>query len=150
MRKNRFALVTGLALTVLPAAAADGMIQMKSAHSVKASIDRLEALVKDKGMTIFARIDHAAGAEQAGENLRPTELLIFGSPKVGTALMHCRQSLGMDLPLKALAWRDENGQVWIAYNDVTYLAQRHGVPGCAPVPKVQKAVSGFIEAAAAP
>lgn len=93
-------------------------------------MNRLEGLLKEKGMTIFARIDHAAGATQVGKALRPTEVLIFGNPQGGTPFMECKQSVGIDLPLKALVWEDAAGQVWLGYNDPVYLAQRHGVPQC--------------------
>jgi len=105
----------------------DGLITIASAHGVKDTIDRLEADVRSKGMTVFARIDHAAGAQAAGLALRPTELLIFGSAKAGTPLMQSRQTIGIDLPLKALAWEDSAGAVWLSYNDPAWLAARHGL-----------------------
>jgi len=105
----------------------DGLITVPSAHGVKDTIDRLEAAVTAKGLTIFARIDHAAGAKEAGLALRPTELLIFGNAKGGTPLMQARQSIGIDLPLKALAYEDAAGKTWLAYNDPAWLAARHGV-----------------------
>lgn len=105
----------------------DGLITIASAHSVKDTIDRLEAGVKSKGMTVFARIDHAAGAQGAGLALRPTELLIFGSAKGGTPLMQSRQTIGIDLPLKALAFEDAAGAVWLSYNDPVWLAARHEI-----------------------
>jgi uncharacterized protein (DUF302 family) len=104
----------------------NGLITHPSAHSAKDTIDRLEAQVTSKGMTVFARIDHAAGAREAGLALRPTELLIFGNAKGGTPLMQASQTMGIDLPLKALAWQDANGKVWLSYNDPAWLAQRHG------------------------
>jgi uncharacterized protein (DUF302 family) len=90
---------------------------------------RLEAEVKARGMTVFARIDHAAGAAGAGLSLRPTELLIFGNAKAGTPLMQTVQTTGIDLPLKALVWEDASGATWLSYNDPAWLAQRHGVAG---------------------
>lgn len=105
----------------------DGLITVPSAHSVKDTIDRLEADLKSKGMTVFARIDHAAGAQGAGLALRPTELLIFGNAKAGTPLMQSRQTIGIDLPLKALAFEDSAGKVWLSYNDPIWLAARHGI-----------------------
>ncbi|HEY3916976.1 MAG TPA: DUF302 domain-containing protein [Stellaceae bacterium] len=107
--------------------AADGLVTIPSRHGVKDTIDRLEAAVKAKGMTVFARIDHAAGATAAGLALRPTELLIFGNAKAGTPLMQAHQAIGIDLPLKALAWEDAGGKVWLAYNDPGWLAARHGI-----------------------
>ena len=105
----------------------NGLITIASAHRVKDTIDRLEADVKSKGMTVFARIDHAAGAQAAGLALRPTELLIFGSAKGGTPLMQARQTIGIDLPLKALAFEDAAGAVWLCYSDPAWLAARHGI-----------------------
>jgi len=105
----------------------NGLITVASAHGVKDTIDRLEAEAKSKGLTVFARIDHAAGAAGAGLALRPTELLIFGNARAGTPLMQSRQTIGVDLPLKALAWEDSGGQVWLCYNDPAWLAARHGL-----------------------
>ena len=89
-------------------------------------MDRLAAAVTDRGMTVLARIDHAAAAAKAGMELRPTEVLIFGNPKAGTPLMQVAQTMGIDLPLKALVWQDDNGKTWLAYNDPKWLARRHG------------------------
>ena len=112
------------------AQAADGLIILKSPHSVTDTADRLEAVLNERGMTVMNRIDHAAGAQSAGMKLRPTELVIFGNPKVGTPLMQCAQSVAVDLPQKALVWEDENGQVWLGYNDPAYLRVRHEIEGC--------------------
>jgi uncharacterized protein (DUF302 family) len=98
-----------------------------SDHGPKETMDRLEAEIKAKGMTVFARIDHAAGAAQAGMPLRPTEVLIFGTAKAGTPLMQANQTIGIDLPLKALVWQDADGKVWLSYNEPTWLATRYGV-----------------------
>lgn len=108
---------------------ADGLTTLLSIHGAKETIDRLEAEAKAKGMTVFARIDHAAGAKQAGLALRPTELLIFGNARGGTPLMQACQTTGIDLPLKVLAWEDEQQKVWLSYNEPGWLAQRHGVAG---------------------
>jgi uncharacterized protein (DUF302 family) len=104
-----------------------GLITIASAHSVKDTIDRLVADVTSKGMTVFARIDHAAGAQGVGLALRPTELVIFGNAKGGTPLMQSQQTIGIDLPLKALVWEDAAGAVWLSYNDPAWLAARHGL-----------------------
>ncbi|HSW26037.1 MAG TPA: DUF302 domain-containing protein, partial [Burkholderiaceae bacterium] len=101
------------------------------------------------GLTVFARIDHAAGATKVGKSLRPTELLIFGNPQGGTPLMECAQSAGIDLPLKALVWQDEAAQVWLGYNDPAFLAQRHGAASCPVVENLRKALSGLVEAVVA-
>ena len=114
--------------------AENGLVTIASTHSVKETIDRLEAEVKAKGLTVFARIDHAAGASAAGLPLRPTELLILGNAKGGTPLMQAAQTIGIDLPLKALAWEDATGKVWLSYNDPAWLAGRHGIaPQTAPL-----------------
>jgi uncharacterized protein (DUF302 family) len=105
----------------------NGLVAVKSAHGVKDTIDRLASDVTAKGLTVFARIDHAQGAHEAGLALRPTELLIFGNAKGGTPLMQSRQTIGIDLPLKALAFEDTDGTVWLCYNDPAWLAARHGV-----------------------
>jgi uncharacterized protein (DUF302 family) len=106
----------------------NGLITVPSAHGVKDTIDRFELEVKSKGMTVFARIDHAAGAREAGMVLRPTELLIFGNAKAGTPLMQSNQTIGIDLPLKVLAWEDAAGKVWLSYNEPAWLTARHGDP----------------------
>ena len=132
------------------AMAADGVIDVKSAHSVKATADRLEKVLKSKGMTVFARIDHAAGAKKVGKELAPTELVIFGNPKVGTPLMQCAHSVAIDLPQKALIWQDKGGQVWLSYNDPNYLAKRHAIKDCAVVNKIVNALGNFAKAATKP
>ena len=107
--------------------AADGLTTLKSSHGPKETMDRLVAELQAKGLTIFARVDHAAGAREAGLELRPTELVIFGNAKGGTPLMQADQAIGIDLPLKALIWQDEAGNTWLSYNDPAWLAQRHGI-----------------------
>jgi uncharacterized protein (DUF302 family) len=109
--------------------AADGLTTLRSSYGPKDTMTRLEAEVKARGMTVFARIDHAAGAAGVGLSLRPTELLIFGNAKAGTPLMQMVQTTGIDLPLKALVWEDASGDTWLSYNDPAWLAQRHGVAG---------------------
>ena len=106
-----------------------GLHTVRSTLEPKETMDRLEQTIRDKGMSIFARIDHAAGAREAGLPLRPTELLIFGNAKAGTPLMEAVQSIGIDLPLKALVWEDASGVTWLSYNDPAWLAQRHGLAG---------------------
>jgi uncharacterized protein (DUF302 family) len=105
----------------------DGLTTLPSAFGAKETMDRLEAAIRAKGMTIFARIDHAADAEAVGMALRPTELLIFGHAKGGTPLMQAAQTIGIDLPLKALVHEDEEGKVWLSYNRPDWLAGRHGI-----------------------
>ena len=109
--------------------AADGLTTLRSSHGPGDTMNRLEAEVKARGMTVFARFDHAAGATDAGLSLRPTEVLIFGNAKGGTPLMQSVQTIGIDLPLKALVWQDTSGATWLSYNDPVWLAQRHGLAG---------------------
>jgi uncharacterized protein (DUF302 family) len=120
-------IVAGTFLLGAHAMAADGLTTIPSSYGPKETMDRLEAEIKAKGMTVFARIDHAAGAAQAGLSLRPTEVLMFGNAKAGTPLMQSNQTIGIDLPLKALVWQDANGKVWLSYNEPSWLAQRHGL-----------------------
>jgi uncharacterized protein (DUF302 family) len=137
-------------MALLPALtlAADGLVVAKSAHSVKVTADRFEAAAKARGLNLFLRVDHAAGAKKIGKDLRPTELLVFGNPQGGTPLMECAQTAGIDLPLKALAWQDASGQVWLAYNDPRYLAGRHGAGECgAVVQNLTKALAGLAQEA---
>ncbi|PSJ64094.1 DUF302 domain-containing protein [Pseudaminobacter soli (ex Li et al. 2025)] len=107
--------------------ATDGLITVRSAFGPKETMNRLEAEVRAKGLTVFAHIDHAAGAAEAGLQLRPTDLIIFGNAKGGTPLMQSVQTIGIDLPLKALVWQDASGNTWLSYNDLAWLAKRHGV-----------------------
>lgn len=102
-----------------------GLITVASRFSVRETIDRLTAAATSAGLLVFARIDHASGAAQVGMELRPTELLIFGNPRGGTPLMQDKQTAGIDLPIKALAWEDEEGMVWLTYNQASWLAARH-------------------------
>lgn len=105
-----------------------GFISKPSQHSVPETIQRLSALLKSKGIAIFALVDHSGEAEKAGLKMRPTQLLIFGNPKAGTPLMVAAPSTAIDLPLKALVWEDADGKVWLSYNSPDYLQQRHGFP----------------------
>ena len=107
--------------------AADGLITIKSAFGPEETMKRLEAEVRAKGMTVFAHVDHAAGAAAVGLPLRPTVLLIFGNAKGGTPLMQSAQTIGIDLPLKALVWQDASDATWLSYNDPAWLTHRHGV-----------------------
>jgi uncharacterized protein (DUF302 family) len=107
---------------------ANGIIDVSSRYSVPETLARLQAILKEKGITVFALIDHSGEAEKAGLTMRPTQLLIFGSPKGGTPLMVAAPRLAIDLPLKALSWQDEQGNVWLSFNTSEYLQQRHGFP----------------------
>jgi len=108
--------------------AENGMIHLASPYSVPETLRRLESLLQARGLAIFVRVDHSGEAEKAGLKMRPTQLLIFGSPKQGTPLMVASPTLAIDLPLKALAWEDASGKVWLSYNTPEYLKQRHNIP----------------------
>jgi len=127
--------------------AADGLVTVKSAFGPEETMNRCEAEVRAKGLTVFAHVDHAAGAAAAGLPLRPTDLLIFGNAKGGTPLMQSVQTIGIDLPLKALVWQDASGTTWLSYNDPAYLTHRHGLDDSANA--TVTAMSGALKAIAA-
>ncbi|MBL4608986.1 MAG: DUF302 domain-containing protein [Pseudomonadales bacterium] len=110
--------------------AVEGMVNIPSKFSVAVTAERFESILNKKGMTIFAQIKHSESAAKVGISLRETELFIFGNPKAGSPLMKCEQSIALDLPQKALIWKDENSAVWISYNALGYLLKRHDVKGC--------------------
>ena len=151
---NRILLILFIFIVfILPATvtAGNGLVNIKSSHSVNETADRLEQILKTKGMKVFIRIDHSAGARGVGIALRPTQLVVFGNPKVGAPLMQCSQSMAIDLPQKALIWEDERGDVWLTTNDPQYLADRHDMQGCQDVlAKVRKALGNFSRAATKP
>jgi uncharacterized protein (DUF302 family) len=107
---------------------AHGIIDIPSNHSVDDTVDKLKAILQAKGVTLFALVDHSGEAEKVGMKMRPTRLLIFGSPKAGTPLMLAAPSIAIDLPLKVLVWEDAQGKVWVSYNSPTYLLERHNLP----------------------
>jgi uncharacterized protein (DUF302 family) len=124
----------------------EGLTTLPAPRGVTATLDRLEALAKERGLTVFARINFSADAGRVGLSLRPTELLILGSPKAGTPLMATTPSLAIDLPLKVLAWQGADERVWVSYNAPEYLQRRHGFP-----PELLKNIAGLgalVEAAA--
>src|SRR3989475_7211294 len=147
-RSLSFVLVSLLAFSSA-AFGADGLIAIKSPFAAKETMNRFEDNARQRGLNVFARIDHASGAAKIGKTLRPTEVLIFGNPQGGTPFMECAQSVGIDLPLKALVWEDAQPQVWLGYNDLEFLAQRHGVAQCPVVISLSKALSGLAEATVA-
>ncbi|GHA19685.1 DUF302 domain-containing protein [Oceanisphaera arctica] len=148
MKTSIFSLFFAVTIAV-SAQAADGMVDIESTFTVKETADRMEHILKEKGMTVFNRIDHAQGAGNVGVELRDTELLVFGNPKVGSPLMKCRQSVAIDLPQKALIWQDEENKVWISYNEPGYLAKRHDITGCEEViSKIEQALAGMATSAA--
>jgi len=143
-------ILTVLALLIMSvtALAADGIIDVKSSFGVKETGDRLENVLKEKGMTVFNRIKHSDAAKNVGVEIRETELIIFGNPKVGSPLMKCQQSVAIDLPQKALIREDSEGNIWISYNDPRYLEKRHDISNCEEViSKVEKALAGISKAA---
>lgn len=105
----------------------DGLITVASKYRVGETLDRLTSAITSAGLLIFARIDHASNAKEVGLELRPTELLLFGHPRGGTPLMQDKQTAGIDLPVKALVWEDEEGRVWLTYNEAAWLAIRHAL-----------------------
>ena len=124
------ALFAILVFTVTAAfAAEDHLVIKKSDHSVAQTLDRLSEGLKSRGIAIVARVDHAAAAEKAGLSLKPTQLLIFGNPKLGTPLMQANRKVGLELPMKVLAWEDEGGQVWLAYSKPEHLQATFAVKG---------------------
>ena len=135
-------------LMSIPVMAAEGMINVQSDYSVKETVERLENILKEKGMTIFTLVKHSEGAANIGIEMTDTELIIFGNPKVGSPLMKCQQTVAIDLPQKALIWADKQGKVWISYNDPRYLEKRHNISGCEEIlVKIEKALSGITNTA---
>jgi len=105
----------------------DDLLIFKSSHSVEATTEKLAGVLADAGMNIFTTVNHQKGAETIDADLRPTRVMLFGNPRAGTPLMQCSQTVGIDLPQKALIWQDENGEVWLAFNNPKYLGERHGI-----------------------
>lgn len=132
------------------AQAGDGFVAVKSPLSAADTMTKLEQTVLSKGLKVFARIDHAAGAKSIDKTLRPTEVIIFGNPKGGTPLMECQQTLGIELPLKALVWQDAGGQVWLGYNDPVAMAARHEAANCPVAGNLRKALEGISAAVVGP
>ena len=130
--------------------AVDGLTTLRSSFGPRETMNKLEVEVKAKGMMVLARIDHAAGAAGVGLSLRPTEVLIFGDARAGTPLMQFSQTIGIDLPLRALAWQDDLGHTWLSYNDPHWLAKRHGLDdaSAAAVKGLAGALEGLAQAAA--
>ena len=142
-------IVLSLAMLATSAHAGDGIVSHPSTHAVKSSLDKLEAIARDNGMTIFIRIDHAAGAKSVGQTLRPTEVLIFGNPKGGTPLMQCAQGFGVDLPLRVLAWEDQAGKVWLGYRDFATLGHAYTEADCElAVKRISGKLDEMVKAAA--
>ena len=139
-----------LALTwAVPGMAADETTNRKSPYSVAKTLDRLENIVKKKGITVFTRVDHGAGAKKAGKELHASELLIFGNPAMGSPLMQESPLMGLDLPMKALAWKEASGQVWLSYLKPTVLQQRHQLKNDTIINKMARALDAMTQQAVA-
>ena len=150
MKRQLASIIFALSMTTLsfPTFSSDGVISKKSKFTVQETADRLERILSKKGLKIFARIDHTDNAKRIDQELRPTQLIIFGNPKAGTPLMQCSQGAAIDLPQKALIWQDTEGVVWFTYNDPKYIKQRHHVEGCDKVfKKISKALNRLSNAA---
>lgn len=142
--KFRLLIVLTILLFGCQAQAKNGMVSVKSAFDVEVTRSNLIAALQAKGMTIFAHVEHSKSAEGVGVSLRPMELVVFGNPKVGSPLMACSQTVGIDLPQKALIYEDEKGVTWLSYNDPAYLVDRHDISGCeGVVEKISQALSNF-------
>jgi uncharacterized protein (DUF302 family) len=150
MRIAAIALVLLIGTTAAHAAG-KGMVTVRSAHDVPTTTERLVSALENKGMTVFEVVDHAKGAAGAGLELRPTRVVIFGNPKIGTRLMQCSQSAAIDLPQKALVWEDAEGVTRLGYNAAEYVADRHDTGSCGGVvDRIGKALNAFAEAATRP
>ena len=147
---KRFAFV--LALLASTQAGAEELLSAKGGPTVVATMDRLEAAAKAQGFSIVARVDHAANAERVGLPLRPTALLVFGKAQGGTPVIQCDQRIGLELPLRAVAWQDEGGQVWLGMADPVVLKARYGLSAAcdAPLAAMQGAVRGLLDQATRP
>ena len=153
-RRGFLALAAGLTMTIASPAMAEGrsteqgITDVPSKHGVAQSLDRLEGILRSKGVTVFARIEHSAEAAKVGLTMRPAALLIFGNPKAGTPLMIASPTAALDLPLKVLAWEDEKGQVWLSYNSPAWLQRRHGLSE--ELVKPITGIAGLVQQAAGP
>jgi uncharacterized protein (DUF302 family) len=137
-------LFNGLSLTYADNMADNGLVVKSSNFSVSETLDRFSTIIKKKGITLFARINHAQGANKVGLSMPDTEVLIFGNPKLGTPLMLSQRTTAIDLPLKVIAWQDEKGKVWLAYNKPDYIATRHGITNQqAIINKITGALNAF-------
>ncbi|WP_419662842.1 conserved uncharacterized protein, DUF302 [Desulfosarcina variabilis str. Montpellier] len=148
---KKFLLILMLNLLFVATAAAQGVISVKSNYGVATTANRLEKALQEKGITVFARIDHADGARSVGQTLKPTILVIFGTPAMGTPLIERSRTMGIDLPMKALVWEDKAGKVWFSYNDPDYLFRRHGLTEMsAAMQNLQQTLAGLAAAATQP
>ena len=137
-----------LLLFAMPTFASQHLITKESQHSVQDTANKFAQLVQHKGLRLFARIDHAANAAGVGLELRPTELILFGNPSAGTALMQCAATVAIDLPQKALVWEDQAGKVWLAYPNPAFIKELHAIEACDPVlDKIKGLLAGLAKAA---
>ena len=147
--KKPTSIVLFIALTSTLLYGQQGILKIKSEQSVSQTAEKLQSMIKEKGLTLFTVVNHSNNAANVDMNLRPTVLVIFGNPKLGTPLMQCQQTYALDLPQKALIFENEKGEVWIAYNNQTYLAQRHDMQKCQEnLAKIEKALQNLLQAAA--
>jgi uncharacterized protein (DUF302 family) len=142
------AVVAGCATTG-GSSSGNGLVSLKSPYTQAETVSRLEAQVRQRNLAVVAKVDHAAAAQRIGQTLRPTEVMIFGNPQAGTPLMQCAQTVGIDLPVKALVWTDAGGQVWVGYNDPAWMMQRHGPGECPAAANVSKALASIAAATVA-
>ena len=148
MKTSTLVLLT-LLFVISTVYAGEGMLNVESRFSVENTANRMENILKKKGMTIFNTINHSQSAGKVGIQLRETQLIIFGNPKAGSPLMKCQQSIGIDLPQKALIWKDENNKVWISYNNPRYLEKRHKISNCEKaIAKIEKVLANITKSAA--
>lgn len=145
MRRWIFAILSTLVFST-SAMAEDSLIQLESHFNVEETAARMEQVLQDKGITVFARVNHSDAAHGVGMELRDTVLLMFGNPKIGSRLMQCQQSVAIDLPLKVLIWKDAHEKVWVSYNAFSYLQHRHQIEGCdATLSKMQKGLDTIVK-----
>ena len=129
MKKFFSALIVSL-LVANSALADDGLATIKSMHNVQKTADRFERMIKNAGLNLYLRVNHSSDAKKVGLSLKPSQVIVFGSPKVGTHLMNCSESVAIDLPLKVLIREDAQGRVWLSYNRPKFLVKRHSIKGC--------------------
>jgi uncharacterized protein (DUF302 family) len=149
-RRFLAAVMLAMLMSMTAGAAHAEMIRVESAHDVLTTVARMENEIQDRGLRLFLKLPHHEGAAEAGEELRPTVLLLFGNPRLGSALMQTEQTMGIDLPIRALVWLDHAGEVWIGYEQPADMAARHGVPADHPViVRMTGALAAISSAAAA-
>lgn len=141
-----FLSLAGTALAQEPATSVPGLIAARSDASVHDTASRFAEQARTSGMTVFARVDHRQGAMSRSMALLPNEVIIFGDPKGGTPLIQCAPSIGIDMPMKALIWQDDDGQTWLGYNDPAWIAERHGAADCPAVKPLQQVMQKLVKA----